>query len=196
MSVNIRVSDLHVTGWLLYFALVSLLIFKTCAHANVSQHSAHGHVRPLNTKHQHIALFFNCLFKSLSTAKFGQLCTLTSTVISCVFGYKDSLVKSVCVGSVFLGNDFFLIQKAVCKWVAKRSIAICVVKFLTFLDKCPARGIFKIYATFNITRAKKALFFSAFLSEATSCLSFHFSPFFPGSSLFCHQKWSLFYPFM
>lgn len=68
-----------------------------------------------------------------------------------------------------------LVQKAVSKWVAKRSLAICVVKFLTFLDKYPVRGIFKIYATFNITGAKKALFFSAFLSKAIHLLSLHFS---------------------
>lgn len=126
--------------------------------------------------------FFNCLFKSLSTAKFSQLCAVPPAVIPCVSGYKDSLVKSLCVGSGFLGNDFFfpsLIQKAVWKGMPKRSLVICVVKFLTYLDKCHVRGILKIYVTFKITRAKRALFFSAFLGKGIHFLSFHFFLLFP-----------------
>lgn len=153
------------------FWLLRLVHMLTCP-----IHTAHCHIKPLNIKNQYIALFFNWLIKSLSIAKFSQPCAITLAVIPCVSEYKDSLVKLVCVGNLgFLAMIvffflFFLspIQKAVSKWVAKRSLAICVVKFLMFLDKCPVRGIFKIYATFKITGAKKALFFSAFLSKSHS----------------------------
>lgn len=151
-------------------------------------HTAHWHIKSLNIKNQCISLSFSCLFKSLPIAELSQLCTVTPAVTPCVSAYKDSFVTPACVGSGFVGSEALLIQKAVCKWVAKRSLDVCVVGVLMVLGKCPVRASCKIYASFNINRGKKVSFFSAFLSEATHIFFFCVSLIFPGNSVSCYQK--------
>lgn len=157
-------------------------LFNTCSCANLAHHTGHCYRKEHNIED-------HCYFFSLAYLNHFPLQSLVSCVVLPqlwyhVSGYKDSLVKSLCVGSGFLGNDYFflfflsLIQKAVWKWMSERSLVICVAKFFTFLDRCHVRRILKIHVTCKITRTKRTLFFSSFLGKGIHFLSFHLSLFF------------------